>query len=94
MAACALGEDEHRVAAIHGFAGVGEAAAEAARVGQREDVEERGEQPVDGRREQVEEEIALIARASEVEQHLAGHGGGDAAAQRAGRESTGSDSYR
>ena len=41
-----FGEDEHAIAAIHRLAGKGEAAAKAAMLRQREDVEERHDQRV------------------------------------------------
>jgi hypothetical protein len=80
-AACSFGKDEHGVAAVHGLASVGKAAAEPSCTGQREYIEQRGDEEVGEWAEEILEDIGLVARAAEVEQHLAGHGGGYAAAQ-------------
>ncbi len=77
----AFGEDEHGVAAVEGASGVLEAAAEAAQARQGKDVEEHGEEPVGDGHERVEEGVFGTAAAAVVEQHLAGHGDGDVAAQ-------------
>jgi len=83
-AAGALWEDEDGVFAVHGLAGVGEAALEALAAGEREDVEERGDEQVCGGGEQIEHGVALVAGMAVVEEHFAGHGNGDASAEGAG----------
>ena len=84
-----FGEDENVEATVEGFAGVGEAALEAVAAGQREDVEERGEQEVDERAGRVKAcgvfEAFGVAEVSVVFEHFAGHSDGEMAADGAGQ---------
>ena len=73
-----FGEDEDVVAVVDGFAGVLKAAPEATVLGEWEDVEESGDEPVGEGRKKVEQRAALVAAFAVIEEHFCCHGDGDA----------------
>ncbi len=75
------GKMMHGVAAVERAACMLEAAPKASEARQREDVEEYRDQPVRDGQKRVEERVGRAAATAEVQQHLAGHGDGDAMAQ-------------
>ena len=81
----AFREDEDAVTVVHSLACVGEAGLEVALAGQREDVEERGDEPIGGWAKDVEALVPRrpvgVAEVPVVLEHLAHHGRSDVVAR-------------
>ena len=78
-------ENKHMIAAVHGLAGMGEAAPESGGARQREDIEERGDEQIFKGSQKVQQPVALVARVPPILQHLTGHGNGNPAAHGSGQ---------
>src|SRR6266852_8129326 len=74
----AFGEDQDAVAAVDGFAGVAETFAEAGKLREREDVEERDDQPVAELVGPTLGEEPIARRTAQALQGFADHGCGEA----------------